>query len=101
MLNLDEINKEILMLETTRDTTYATIEKLAPLYIVRNNLTKKDTEPSGVLATISSDRETPFWAAASGKDFSKVLDVVDELVSTLQLTNPPLFNAVIHHLNDV
>ena len=38
MLSLDIIDKDILDLETNHDTTWATVEHLAWLYIVRANL---------------------------------------------------------------
>ena len=32
MIDFDEIEKEIIKIESSRDTSYATMERLAPLY---------------------------------------------------------------------
>ena len=96
MLNVDEINKEILNLETKRDTTYAAIEKLAPLYIVRDHL--RGSEPSG---SISTQGQTVFERAIAGKDFSDVLPILCDLMSTLEAVNPVLYRKVIEKLSEV
>ena len=96
MLNVDEINKEILNLETKRDTTYAAIEKLAPLYIVRDHLL--GAEPSG---SISTQGHTVFERVIAGKDFSGVLPILCDLMSTLEAVNPVLYRKVIERLSEV
>ena len=96
MLNVDEINKEILNLETKRDTTYAAIEKLASLYIVRDHLL--GSEPSG---SISTQGQTVFERAIAGKDFSDVLPILCDLMSTLEAVNPVLYRKVIEKLSEV
>lgn len=99
MLNLDIINDEILMLETKRDTTYSVIEKLAPLYIVRDHLT--NTAPVAQPVPLDVSGNTDFLQAVSGKDSVQVFAVVDELMTTLQATNLRLYNAVMRKVNDI
>lgn len=99
MLNLDIINDEILMLETKRDTTYSVIEKLAPLYIVRDHLTNAAPVAQPVPLDVSGN--TDFLQAVSGKDSVQVFAVVDELMTTLQATNLRLYNAVMRKVNDI
>lgn len=101
MLNIDEINKEILMLETKRDTTYATIERLAPLYIVRNNLMKNNTEHEPIATNIAESGDSLFMQAISGKDISRILGIMNELVTTLEVINPNLYAAVMGKINDL
>lgn len=98
MLNLDEINKEIAALEAKGETTYAVIQQLAPLYIVRNNLIGASAK--------SADRETsdqtatPFMQAVSKCDISKVMVIIDELMSTIQFVNPKLYEAVMRKISE-
>lgn len=99
MLNLDEINSEILMLETKRDTTYSVIEKLAPLYIVRDHLT--GATPTVQPTPLDVGGETEFLQLVSGKNSTQVFTVVDELMSTLQVTNSRLYEAVMRKLSNI
>ncbi len=99
MLNLDVINDEILMLESKRDTTYAVVEKLAPLYIVRDHLA--GVAPAGQPTPLGVNGETDFLQAVSGKDSVQVFAIVDELMTTLQATNARLYNAVMRKVNAV
>lgn len=99
MLNLDTINDEILMLETKRDTTYSVIEKLAPLYIVRDHLTNATPVAQPVPLDVSGN--TDFLQAVSGKDSVQVFAVIDELMTTLQATNLRLYNAVMRKVNNI
>lgn len=99
MLNLDVINDEILMLESKRDTTYAVVEKLAPLYIVRDHL--MGAAPAEQPTPLGVNGETDFLQAVSGKDSVQVFAVIDELMTTLQATNTRLYNAVMRKVNAV
>lgn len=101
MLNLDEINKEILMLETTRDTTYASIQRLAPLYIVRNNLMRNSEADKPKATNVDKNGGTPFMQAINGKDFTRVLSVLDEFVTTLEVLNPKLYAAVMRKIAEI
>lgn len=58
MQNLDEINKEIATLEAKSETIYANIQRLVPLYIVRNNLIGSSSK--SVDERISDQTTTPF-----------------------------------------
>lgn len=99
MLNIDEINSEILMLETKRDTTYSVIEKLAPLYIVRDHLT--GTAPVVQPVSLEVNVDSEFLEAVSGKDSVQVFAVMDELMSTIQATNQRLYNAVMRKIGEI
>lgn len=101
MLNIDEINKEILMIETKHDTTYATIERLAPLYIVRNNLIRSNAEREAKTTNIAESGDSLFMQAISGKDISRIMDIMNELVTTLEVINPNLYAAVMRKINDL
>jgi hypothetical protein len=94
MLNIDTINKEILELEK-HDTTYATCEKLACLYTVRDHLTKYE-EPETEMLSAYGDSD--FMKAISGKSSHDVMCVMNELMSTLNVVNPRLYESVMRKL---
>ena len=101
MLSIDEINKEILMLESKRDTTYATIERLAPLYIVRNNLIRSNAEREVKTTNVPVNGDSLFMQAVSGKNISQIMDIMNELVTTLEVIKPNLYAAVMRKINDL
>lgn len=96
MISLDILNQDILDLERNHDTTWATVERLAWLYIVRDHLTSgtsKSTKP------VSTDGSSDFLAAADGLDTCQVLGLIDELMDTLQVIAPALYNSVMLRLD--
>lgn len=102
MLSLDEINDEITTIEAKGETTYAVIQRLAPLYIVRDKL----TETTSIINTADNDNilqigDTPFLRVASKCDVSTIMSIMDELMSTIQLTAPALYGAVMQKISSV
>ena len=98
MIIIDEINGEIAKLEA-QTQTYQTIERLAALYIVRDHNTiptSKVTpaEPS----MVTTESGTQFMTACSGHPMCDGLAVMDELMSTLQVLMPRLYDGVIQRL---
>ena len=96
MISIDELNKTILDLETNRDTTYATCERLAWLYIVRDHLTQKMNKEPLTLAG-----ESEFLAAVNGKCGDAVWKIMDELAETVKMLHPRVYESVIRKLNDL
>lgn len=95
MINPDELNKEILMLEQ-KDTTYATCERLAWLYIVRDHLTGQQTaQPT----PLSVNPDSEFLQSVDGKDSVQVFTVMDDLMDTLRVTAPRVYAGVMRKLN--
>lgn len=86
MINLDEINSEIAKLES-QGTTYATIERLSWLYTVRDHIAE---QPKGKIP----DGESDFRKCCSGKAICEVMDVMDELMETLLIIQPRLYDVV-------
>ena len=96
MISIDELNKTILDLETNRDTTYATCERLAWLYIVRDHLTQKMSKEPLTLAG-----ESEFLAAVNGKCGDAVWKIMDELAETVKMLHPRVYESVLKKLNDL
>ena len=84
MITLDEINSEIEKLEAQKQT-YQTISVLADLYIVRDALSRN---------VLPEDNE---FRQACSRSRNK-MEVFDELMSTLQVIQPKLYDCVMKRL---
>ena len=91
MINLDEINSEISKLESM-PTSYSTVERLSWLYVVRDHLAPVSGPeiPKG---------ESEYYCACSGKTINQIMEVMNELMETLNVIQPRLYNAVIDKLS--
>ena len=62
---------------------------------------KKITDGAGPSGSISTHGQTVFERAIAGKDFSDVLPILCDLMSTLEAVNPVLYRKVIERLSEV
>ena len=98
MIDFDEIEKEIINMEANRDTSYATMERLAPLYAAmtykRLCANPEVYEPQAVSAV----GDSAFLLAVSGMDSVKAWAVMDELMDSLKVVNERVYNSVMQKL---
>ena len=95
MLSIEEVERTILELEK-RDTTYATCERLAWLYIVHDHLTQRIVQEKARAAEMEG---SPFLAACSGADIAEILRVMDEHMEALSVVYPKEYEAVIRKIS--
>ena len=95
MLSVEEVERTILELEK-RDTTYATCERLAWLYIVHDHLTQRIVQEK---ARASEMEGSPFLAACSGAEIAEILRVMDEHMEALRVVYPKEYEAVIRKIS--
>lgn len=88
---IDEINSEIAKLESL-PASYANIERLAWLYIVRDHLT-------GVSGSEIPKGKSEYFCACAGKSVSEVMAVMDDLMDALMVIQPRLYSAVMEKLS--
>lgn len=90
-----------------RNPTANTCIKLAAYYTIYDNLFPKspdvqmpviDVRTSGTSPTIDYDGESEFAKAVNGKDASEIMPVMDELMTTLQVMHPRLYQGVLKKL---
>lgn len=74
--------------------SFTSIKKLANLYIVYNQLYGK-AEP------IKTEKSGEFWNAVNGKDAEKVLVIMAELMESLEVLYPKVYNNIIKKLLDL
>ena len=98
MVIIDEINGEIAKLEA-QTQTYQTIERLAALYIVRDhNTIPTDRITPAETGPVQVEASSPFLSLCQGEPVCDVLAVMDELMSTLQVIVPKLYDGVMNRL---
>ena len=98
MISKDKLDKEILELETRHDTTYATCERLAWLYIVRDHITGQQAVQPTPLAV---DPSSAFLQVVDGKDSVAVFAVMDDLMDTLRVVAPRVYASVLEKIKRI
>ena len=94
MLSIEEVERTILELEK-RDTTYATCERLAWLYIVHDHLTQRIVQEKARAAEMEG---SPFLAACSGAEISEILRVVNEHMEAVRVIYPKEYDSVVKRI---
>ena len=90
-----------------RNPNAQTCIKLAAFYTIHQNLYGKQDEIilpeqsySGSTGTVTYDSGTEFSDLIQGKDIEEVLPLMDELMTTVQVLHPRLYNSVIRKLRE-
>ena len=96
MLSVEEVERTILELEK-RDTTYATCERLAWLYIVHDHMTQRIVQEKARAAEMEG---SPFLAACSGAEIAEILRVVNDHMEALRVIYPKEYEAVTKKILD-
>ena len=91
MINVDEINTEIVKLES-QPTSYATIERLSWLYTVRDHI-------APVTGADIPKGDSEYYCACAGRSINEIMSIMDELMSTLMVIQPRLYEAVLAKLS--
>lgn len=96
MISIEQINGEIATLEE-QIPTHAVMQKLASLYIVRDHISVGKTNKSEE-ELYTSYGDTEFLQAAKGKNLRNLMLKIDELMTTLLVINPRLYNNAIEEI---
>lgn len=93
MVSVEDIDREILELER-RETSYAVVERLCWLYVVRDHL---EGAPSGErkAATTGKLGDTEFLVAASMVPLSDLMAVLDEHMEAIRVVCPREYESVV------
>ena len=107
MITEQDLQEAIAECEGVRNPNANTCIKLAAFYTIRNELFQNQKkEPItghsfSIAPQIEYESDSDFGRAISGKDPNNMLPVIDELMQTLQLINPKLYNAVMKKLSGI
>lgn len=99
MISLDQISGEIASLEEEKPT-YAAMQKLSALYIVRDHMILGDEKEPQIIVSgkIPMISETEFSKIIYDRDTKEILTVLDELMETLRMIQPRLYEAVMRKI---
>lgn len=104
MITLEELDEAIRDCESSDRHTYDDCIRLAALYTIKNQL-YPDTMPElhksfrAPVDEIESYGESEFLHLVSGKKSESVWSVIDELMNTLEITNPRLYDGVMRKID--
>lgn len=93
MVSVEDVDREILELER-RDTSYAVVERLCWLYVVRDHLrdaqaAERESARTGRLG------ETDFLAAASSVPIGELMAILNEHMEAIKVICPREYDAVV------
>jgi len=94
MISLDEIDKTILELEQ-HDTTYATIEKLAWLYIVRDKLA------GPVVAKTGTYTGGEFCEICSNVPLDLLMPIISEHFEAIKVLYPREYDVIVNKIKKI
>lgn len=114
MIREEDLQEAIAECLGERNPNASTCIKLAAFYTIRENLFPSDQkeEPlpmrysfSGVPAdsgkVIEYDSETEFGQMVDGMEQDKLMPILDELMETISVLNPRLYNSVLNKIRDI
>lgn len=102
MVSVEEVEREILELEH-RDTSYAVVERLCWLYVVRDHLRKSEVaEQAAQPAKMTGDLgESDFLVAASMVPLSDLMAVLDEHMEAIKVICPREYQALMAKISSL
>lgn len=107
MICLDEINAAIKQLED-REASFTTCAKLADLYAVRDQIMRKErpqgrsySQSAGETDAQPQKIKSEFLRAAMGKPLGDVFAIMDELMETIQIVNPKVYERVMQKIENI
>lgn len=104
MITQHDLDTAIAECQGKRNPDANTCIKLAAFYTIRREMFGQDQPQADYSyapppeTTIELDSDTAFAQQISGKDSRDILPVIDELMTTLQIIMPKLYNAVMRRL---
>lgn len=105
MITEKDLQEAIAECQGERNPNSQTCIKLAAFYTIKDHLYPQSPEPepaysfaSGADTTITYEGDSEFFQQAYGRPQDEICAIVDELMVTLQITNPALYAAVMRRV---
>ena len=108
MITEQELHEAIAECQGQRNPNANTCMKLASFYTILDHMVKEDESSQSQMPvysyanepenTITYQSGTEFADAVHGKDVVEIMSIMDELMSTLSVVNPPLYNSVMRRV---
>lgn len=109
MITEYELHEAIAECQGQRNPNANTCIKLASFYTILDHMYKKTAEDpiestysfaNETENTITYQSGTEFADAVYGRDVDEIMSIVDELMSTLSVINPPLYRSVMRRVTE-
>ena len=103
MLNKRELLNAISECESANEN-FQNCQKLATLYILYDHLYGEPAEPRTEIVrteVIEANGDSEFIQMIQGKRIQPVLDLVDELMETIKILQPRLYDSALRRLKDI
>lgn len=97
MISIEQINGEIAVLEEEHPT-HVVMQKLASLYIVRDHLSIGEPTPITPYRLPDTLGDSEFLSQVKVTDMDLLWDVMDDLMNTISVLNPKLYDGVMQKL---
>ena len=106
MIKKEELLDAIAECQGQRNPNANTCIKLASFYTILDHMYKKEETPVEPVYSFANETEntikyqsgTEFADAVYGRDVDEIMSIVDELMSTLSVINPPLYRSVMRRV---
>lgn len=104
MITEKDLHEAIAECQGNRNPDSRTCIKLAAYYTILDHITEKKPEPvysySSAPSVVSMDSCSEFAELARKMDADKLWNLMDELMDTLSMTDPRLYQAVLVKMSD-
>lgn len=108
MLDLNEVERAIAELESG-DTKFSVCAKLADLYAVRDHMREDRAYELGysmapapqIAETLDVYGNSDFLKAVSGKEAASAWAIIDDLMDTLRVVNPKVYDGVMRKIRSL
>lgn len=112
MITEQDLQEAIAECQGQRNPNASTCIKLAAFYILKDHLFPEEDQPAysflpSPSLPLSHEAEaegyksdTEFWQAAKDLPVEKLLPIIDEAVSAIQIIQPRLYNSIIRKVED-
>lgn len=105
MIKRDDLIEAIAECEGARNPTAHTCMMLASFYTILDHMDERNMPMEYSFATapqeeVTFDSGTEFSKVVRGKDINRLLEIIDELMTTLQVLHPRLYNGVMTKIAD-
>lgn len=101
MISKNDLYEAIAECKGVKNPTAKTCSMLASFYTILDHMEEsEDYSFSASDEIVSYNGSTEFLQAVAGKDMQKILEIVDELMSTLQVINPRLYKGVMRKITE-
>lgn len=111
MITEQDLRQAIAECQGIRDPNANTCVKLAAFYIILDHIKEQEQEqeaptysyasPPTQRVAVSNENKSEFAAKIQGMRYEDVIAVMDELMSTISILNPALYNGVMRKLDNI